>query len=157
MTRWAIAVASAFAACDGGGPLPPDPSSPSPTGAATEVAEPCPEGAGEDHELGNPDRGGRYATFEVTRESDLWVTARRFEHGGPFDPETGRTAIYIGDVGRPPTYDEQRSRVENTTFDTQVVEGTWSRLPLPTGTYWLWTTTGATSSCAAASRQSYVA
>lgn len=92
-------------------------------------------------ELGSPSRGTEGAEFETTG-APMFVTARRFEHGGPFDPAVGRTAIWVGPSSHPPTLNEHTGEVGGTTLQTTVTEGTYSRLDLPAGRYWLWSSTG---------------
>lgn len=60
-----------------------------------------------------------------------------FSKGAFFDPEVGRTALYVGFADHPPRYDAQRSIVKNTVVETDVVEGTWREVTLEPGRYWL--------------------
>lgn len=78
-------------ACDGGDGAT--------IGTTSEAGMPCGEGASR-VELGSPHRGGPTAVF-TTRGGTLYVTARRFESGGAFDPGPGRgvTLVFVG----PPT------------------------------------------------------
>jgi hypothetical protein len=92
-------------------------------------------------ELGSPYRTGPTAEFTTTG-GVLFVTARRFEHGGVFDPERGVTAIYIGPAAKPPTWDQERNVVSNVSKTITVQEKEYSQLNLPPGRYWLWTSTG---------------
>lgn len=110
-----------------------------PTASPTVAADPCPDGAAV--KLGNPDRPGPQALFS-TVGGEVWITARDFEHGGIFDPEVGRTAIYIGTEVEPLTYDPQSGQVGNVVMQTSVEEGTWTSVDLLEGRYRLWTTTG---------------
>lgn len=68
----------------------------------------------------------------------MWVTARRFAHGGIFDPDVGSGHVWIGPQSQPPTYNESTGRVANHLVKTRVVEGTWSAVHLQPGDYWLW-------------------
>ncbi len=111
-----------------------------PTASPTVAADPCPDGAAV--KLGTPDRPGPQALFS-TAGGEVWVTARRFEHGGIFDSEVGGTAVYIGTEAEPLTYDLQSGQVGNVVVvQTRVVEGTWSAVELPEGRYRLWLSSG---------------
>jgi hypothetical protein len=122
-------------ACDGGDGAT--------TGTTNEPAGmPCGEGASR-VELGSPHRGGPTAVF-TTRGGTLYVTARRFESGGAFDPGPGRgvTLVFLGPADRPPTLDEQRGVVTNTLVELTVRQDQFMSFDLPAGRYWLWTSTG---------------
>jgi len=103
---------------------------------------PCGEGLAR-VELGFPLRGGPTASFTTTG-GDLYVTARRFEHGGPFDPAPGEgsTLGFFGPQERQPSYDEQRNVVTNVLVETRVLENRFSKFELPAGRYWAWTSNG---------------
>ena len=60
----------------------------------------------------------------------------------PFDPGHGTTAIYLGPADRPPTWDQQRNVVSNTTVQFRVDEKEFSRAELSAGRYWLWSSDG---------------
>lgn len=105
----------------------------------TEAPEPCPDGTSV--ELGSPYRPGPQAKFS-TVGGEVWITARAFEHGGIFDPETGRTGIYIGTSSEPLTDHPQSGRVGNAVLKTSVVERSWSKIHIPAGDYRLWSTSG---------------
>ncbi len=93
--------------------------------------------------LGSPYRGvGNPVAYFTTDGSDVYISARHFEHGGYFDPKTGVTGIWIGDVATPPTYSEQTGQVANAKAELTVQEGKHKRAQLPAGRYWLWTSTG---------------
>ena len=104
-------------------------------------ADPCPDG-GSRAELGAPRRGGDPAEF-TSAGGTVHVAVRAFEKGGLFDREVGSSAIYVGDVGAPPAYDEQSGRVANVVAETSVEEGSWAALELAPGRYWIWVTNGA--------------
>ena len=92
-------------------------------------------------ELGYPYVGTSTAEF-TTAGAPLFVTARHFAHG-LFVPEGhGATAIYVGSTATPPTWDEQRSIVSNTTEEIFVKEGEYGELMLPAGRFWLWSGSG---------------
>ncbi len=110
-----------------------------PTASPTVAADPCPDGT--TLNLDDPYRTGPQALFS-TGGDEVWVTARSFSHGGIFDPEVGRTAVYIGTEANPLTYDQQSGQVANVVVQTSVEEGTWSAVELPKGRYRLWSTTG---------------
>ena len=109
-------------------------------GDRTELAEPCP-GAGATVELGSPYRGEQFAEFDA-QGGTVYVTVRRYQKGGVFDPEVASSRIYIGPIDQPPTADQQSGRVSNVLVETSVVEGTWSAVDLPVGRFWLWTSNG---------------
>lgn len=126
----------ALSACDDG-------SAPAATTSTTgSPTPPCGEGVSR-AELGFPYRGGPTALF-TTVGGDLVVTARRFEHGGTFDPAPGQgvTTVFVGPEDRPPTFDEQRNVVTNSIVELTVWEGQPTSLKLPGGRYWVWSSTG---------------
>jgi len=93
--------------------------------------------------LGSPYRGvNSPASYFTTDGSDIFISARHFEHGGFLDSETGVASIWIGDAATPPTYDEQSGQVANTKVSVPVREGKHKRIQLPKGRYWLWTSIG---------------
>ncbi|HET7641096.1 MAG TPA: hypothetical protein VFK47_20470 [Ktedonobacteraceae bacterium] len=93
--------------------------------------------------LGSPYQGkDNPAAYFTTDGSDILVSARHFEHGGIFDPKTGRTGIWIGGAATPPSLNEQSSQVANTKLELTVQEGKHKMAQLPAGRYWLWTSTG---------------
>ena len=122
-------------ACDGG-----DGATTGTTGAAGGM--PCGDGTSR-IELGSPHRGGPTALF-TTRGGTLYVTARRFESGGAFDPGPGQgvTLVFIGPADRPPTLDEQRGVVTNTQVELTVRQNQFMPFELAAGRYGLWTSTG---------------
>lgn len=130
-------------ACPGAGPpADPTPSTTNPTAAGpSEAPDPCPDTATVD--LGRPVRTGAFAEFTLAGPDRVWVTATGFEKGGIFDPDVGSTAVYVGTMDQPPTYDEQRSAVSDTVVDTRVVEDTWTALDLEADRHWLWTSNSA--------------
>lgn len=146
--RGSLAVAMAallLTACPGAGP-PEDPTPSSTTSPGTaagpsEAPDPCP-GAGS-VDLGRPLRTGAFAEFTLAEPGRVWVTATGFSKGGIFDPDVGSTAVYVGIMDQPPTYDEQRSTVSDTVVDTRVVEDTWTALDLDAERHWLWTSNSA--------------
>jgi hypothetical protein len=91
--------------------------------------------------LGSPYLSQPVAYF-TTDGSDVYISARHFEHGGIFDPETGTTGIWIGDSATPPIYDEHTSQVSNTKLELSVQEGKHKKAQLPAGRYWLWSSNG---------------
>jgi hypothetical protein len=86
--------------------------------------------------LGNPISGSPPAEF-TTDGSPIWLTATGFSHGGFFDPKVGSTAIYIGPIDKPPTYDRQRSTISNTQYEFDLTEDQPSKVQLQPGRYWL--------------------
>ncbi len=93
--------------------------------------------------LGSPYRGkDNPVSYFTTDGSDILLSARHFEHGGYFDPKTGRTGIWIGDAAAPPSYNEQSGEVANTKVELSVQEGKHKIAKLPAGRHWLWTSTG---------------
>ncbi len=116
----------------------PDGHRPSP--ATTPSTVPCGEGLGR-VELGSPYLGGPTGNF-TTDGSPFYVSARRFEHGGPFDPAKGSTAVYLGPADHPPTWDQQRNVVSDTAAEIHVDENDFTRVDLPGGRYWLWSSNG---------------
>ena len=92
--------------------------------------------------LGSPYRGSHPVAYFTTDGSDVYISARKFSHGGALDPKTGVTGIWIGDATTPPTYDEQRSIISNTKLNFYVEEGKHKKAQLPAGRYWLWTSPG---------------
>ena len=129
-----VAVVAALVGCS-------DPSGEPARTEPTAQADPCPDG-GSRAELGVPRRGGDHAEF-TTAGGTVHVAVRAFEEGGLFDPDVGLSAVYFGDVGSPPSYDEQRGRVANVVAETSVKEGSWAELDLEAGRYWIWVTNGA--------------
>ncbi|MGI8983192.1 MAG: hypothetical protein ACR2HM_01450 [Acidimicrobiales bacterium] len=128
-------VTLAFAGCDSGSP---------PAGIGTTTAPaaqpPCGEGLAR-VELGFPKWGGPTAEF-TTIGGPLYATARRFEHGGPFDPPQGVTLVFVGPADRPPTFDEQRSTVSNVISELMVREKLFTEFELAPDRYWLWNSSG---------------
>jgi hypothetical protein len=92
-------------------------------------------------ELGSPYLGGPTAEFSA-KGGVLFLTARRFQHGGPFDAANGSTAIYMGPADHPPEWDQQRNLVSNTTLQVHVEEREFTHFELPAGRYWLWSSNG---------------
>lgn len=82
-------------------------------------------------------RGEPPAEF-TTDGSGLYVTVSGFEHGLPFDPNVGSSAIYIGEVETTPTYDRQTDVVTHTLLQLSTEENQPAELELPAGRYWLW-------------------
>lgn len=101
---------------------------------------PCGDGVSR-VELGSPYLGGPTAEFSA-KAGTLYITARRFEHGGPFDPAKGSSAIYVGPADRQPTWDQQRNIVSNFTAQVHVEENDFSPVELAAGRYWLWSSNG---------------
>lgn len=113
--------------CDSGGEQPQTATS------APATVPPC--GDGHAHvELGNPKWGGPTAEFTTTG-GPLYVTARRFEHGGPVDPAVGATLMFVGPVDRPPTFDEQRTAVTNASTELTVREKQFAAFEPSAGRY----------------------
>lgn len=129
-----VVLALALGACS------PAPSGGHPPTTTTGSAVPCGDGVSR-AELGSPYLGGPTAEF-TAKEGTLYVTARRFEHGGPFDPAKGSTAIYMGPADRPPAWDQQRNVVANTALQLHVEESDFTHFELPVGRYWLWSSNG---------------
>lgn len=93
--------------------------------------------------LGSPYDGQTNRTaYFATDGSDLYVSARHFEHGGYLDPKIGVTRISIGDAAATPIFNEQTGQVENTKLELTVHEGKHKKAQLPAGRYWLWSSTG---------------
>ena len=129
-----VAILLAFASCarGGGGEGQGTPRVPGP---------PCLSSPASRAELGSPHRGGRWSEF-TTDGSDLYVTARHFEHGGMFDPPTGTTFMWFGPADQPPRANEQTGQVDGATRSISVREGTYGELRLPAGRYWVQASTG---------------
>jgi hypothetical protein len=102
---------------------------------------PCGEASASTAELGSPYRGGPTAEF-TTSGGTIFVTARRFEHGGVLDPQQGVTAIYVGRSATRPSWDQQRNTVSNSIATLTVREGDYGKVSVSSGRYWLWTSTG---------------
>lgn len=88
-------------------------------------------------ELGYPHVGGNVAEF-TTNGSDLYVTARKFEHGGVMDPQKWLVDVYVGQINKLPIWDQQRDIVSNTTSKITFEEGEYGKFHLNVGRYWLW-------------------
>jgi len=105
------------------------------------VSPPCVDNPASSVELGSPYRTNPTAEF-TTSGGTIYVTARRFDHGGLFGSFRGSTAINVGDVAMPPTYNERSGIISNTVEAISVTEGAYGELKLPAGRYWLWSSTG---------------
>jgi len=114
----------------------------SPTKTIQTQLPPCRESPSSAVNLGSPYRLSSLPAEFTTTGGEIFITARRFEHGGIFDPEKGITAIYIGHAETPPSWDRQRNVVSNTLEELYINEGEYAKVTLPAGRYWLWTTTG---------------
>lgn len=114
----------------------------SPTKTTKTQISPCGESPSSAVNLGSPYRLSSLPAEFTTTGGEIFITARRFEHGGIFDPEQGITAIYIGHAETPPSWDRQRNIVSNTLEELTINEGEYGKVTLPAGRYWLWTTTG---------------
>lgn len=119
-----------------------DSTAPAPNADPTSSTPPCLDSPASSADLGSPQRlSGRTARFS-TDGSTVYVTARQFEKGGPFDPERGLTAVWVGPGEQEPRYDEQSGEVLGATTSIMVPEGEYGELELDPGRYWLWTSTG---------------
>ncbi len=106
-----------------------------------EAGPPCIDNPASTARLGSPCRGGPAASF-TTDGSQLFVSARHFEHGGVLDPPRGVTRIFFGRTSVTRTFDEQSGVVTGFTADVTVREGAHARVLLRPGRYWVWTTIG---------------
>ncbi len=93
-------------------------------------------------ELGTPFLGSETAEFTAAG-GRVYVTIRRFEHGGAFDPRTGSAKVYLGPAGRAGTFDRQTGAVTGSLADVHVEEGSYVSVELAAGRYWLWISGGA--------------
>ncbi len=91
--------------------------------------------------LGKPRVGGEVAYFN-TEGGDIYITATGFEHGGYFDPDVGKTMVYVGKADKLPTYNEQSSAVSNATAELLITENKYTHYLLEAGRYWAWTSNG---------------
>lgn len=103
-------------------------------GVPSPVSPPCADSPPSSATLGSPS-GNQPARFH-TDGSVLYVTARRFEHGGIFDPDVGQTAIYFGPAEVTPKL-ESNGYVRGATHSLSARERTYSMIRLPAGSYWL--------------------
>ena len=133
---WMAAAALTIASCTGPGDVEVSTRSAAPSlpPSRTGLEEPCPDGV--TLNLGAPFRGRDYAKFE-TVGGTVYVSVGQFSDGATDDGGTGRSAIYIGELARPPTYDPQSDRVVGTIATTSVANDTWSAIDLGAGRYWL--------------------
>ncbi len=109
-------------------PGPPEPVTPPCAGAPPLLAA-----------LGSPS-GSQPAWFH-TDGSPLYITARRFEHGGIFDPDVGQTAIYLGPAEVTPQL-LPNGYVRGATHSLSVREKTYGMIQLAAGSYWLTSSQG---------------
>lgn len=91
--------------------------------------------------LGRPRVGGEVAYFN-TADGDVYVTATGFEHGGYFDPDVGKTMVYVGKGDKLPTYNEQSSAVSNAAAELLITENKYTPHRFEEGRYWAWTSNG---------------
>jgi hypothetical protein len=112
---------------------------PSPVGMSS---PPCTGASISQVELGNPLPGYSPPAEFTTSGSEIYITARRFEHQIQSLMGKGVTAIYVGNVATPPTYDVQRNVITNIYKKISVNEGTFGTMSLPQGRYWLWSSSG---------------
>jgi len=89
-------------------------------------------------ELGWPHVGGAVAEF-TTNGSEIYITARRFQHSGVLDPKKWIVDVYVGKINKLPTWDQQRDIITNATSKITFDEGFYGKLKLEAGRYWLWT------------------
>lgn len=82
-------------------------------------------------------RGTIPASFS-TDGSEFLVLVSDFEHGGFFDPDVGRSAVYFGPTSAPPSWDRQRNVVSNVVLQLTATEVVPMRVNLPAGRYWIW-------------------
>jgi len=105
-----------------------------------QIPHPCNGNPASSVELGFPIMGGRFAEFNA--DGEVFVTARKFEHGGLLEREQGSTVIHIGSIANPPSLDSQRGIVYNAIDNLSVREGDYGKITLPSGRYWLWSGIG---------------
>jgi hypothetical protein len=103
---------------------------------------PCGSGPAVTVALGDPYRGTRPPAHFQTSGGPLYLTAHGFNHGGVFDPDRASTAFSIGPADTPPSYDTQRGTVTPLAAGLSVKEGSYGRIELPAGRYWLWSSNG---------------
>jgi hypothetical protein len=88
-------------------------------------------------ELGYPHIGGDVAEF-TTNGSEIYITARKFEHGGVMDPPKWLVDVYVGRINELPNWDRERDIITNITSKITFEEGSYGKLKLEPGRYWLW-------------------
>lgn len=93
-------------------------------------------------ELGNPVRGYSMPAQFTTDGSEIFVTARYYDHRFLSMLGKGVSEIYIGNANIPPQYDPQRGVVSNVLNKFVVRENSFNSTSLPPGKYWLWSSSG---------------
>ncbi len=93
-----------------------------PSGAALDLGAHAFDVAPQDHVKVS---GGRYL-----------LTATGFVHGGPFDPEVGRTKVVWGPKETPPRYDAGSATATGASGAADVVEDEPAVVDLEEGTWW---------------------
>ena len=91
-------------------------------------------------ELGSPYLTNPVAEF-TTSGGDIYVIARRYEHGILL-PEKGGSGIYIGHLNQFPVWNKQTSEITNVYKKIIIKEKDYGALTLPAGRYWLWSSSG---------------
>jgi len=101
------------------------------------VSPPCVDNPASSVELGNPSVGGLTAEF-TTNGSDMYITARKFDHSGILSPDRWMASVYVGLIDKLPSWDSQRYVITNVSQKISYSEGNWGNLKLDPGRYWLW-------------------
>ena len=78
----------------------------------------------------------------TTGGGDIYITATDFPHGGYFDQKEWLSEINLGLTSKMPVVDESRSTITNTVKTLNVKENKYTKVNLPSESYWLLSSNG---------------